>query len=142
MNKHLKNITPLFVLTVVGLIFCLGEIAILLGSSDKGELATGLLSILALVLFLLFFIDRFLIRKLSFQKVVVGEIIFILIVPLFYLYLNKRTNIIVDTSKQYFVLLYDKNGLDKKQIPSSGIFNHSITFKNSSIINLNYTLTQ
>lgn len=136
----IKNITPLFILTIIGMLFCVAEITILLLSRDKGELATGLLTILGLLLLVLLLIDRFLIKKVVIKKVIITEVVLIISALFFYLHFNKKTQIRIETTKQYFVLLYDKNGLSKKQIPVSGLFDHSITINGDSIVNLNYTL--
>jgi hypothetical protein len=139
-RRLLKNITPLFVLTIVGIVLCLVNIAILLLSKYQGELATGVLAMWALGLYLIFLVDRFLIKMTGLKRVVIIEVVFLTLLPFIYLYLNKDTKIYVDTERPYFIIVYSKHGLTKKQIPSAGLFDHSITFKNDSIINLNYSL--
>ena len=94
----------------------------------------------ALGLFVIFLIDRFLVKKTGYKKAIVMEIIFLLLVPFIYLYSNKDTRININTEKPYFILVYGSNGLTKKQIPSSGLFDHAITIKSDSVINLNYDL--
>ncbi len=140
MKKLLNNITPLSVLTIVGIILCISEIVILLLSKDNGELATGLLSALAFLFYIIFILDRALISRMKYKDVIIGEIIFLLLLPFIYLYINKDYKIKIETTKQYFIILHDNKGLRKEQIPSSGLFDHSITFKNDSVINLNSTL--
>ena len=90
--------------------------------------------------YVVFLIDRFLIRKAGYKKAIIVEILFLIFLPFIFLYLNKDTRIYIDTEKSYFVLVYQSKGLTKKQIPSIGLFDHAITFKNDSIINLDYSL--
>jgi hypothetical protein len=139
-KRLFKNITPLFVLTIVGIILCLVNIAILLLSKDQGELATGVLAMWAFGLYLIFLVDRFLIKKAGLKKVIITEVTFLVLLPFIYLYLNKDSKIYVDTERPYFIIVYSNNGLTKKQIPSTGLFDHTVTFKNDSVINLNYSL--
>ena len=56
------------------------------------------------------------------------------------MYLNKTTKIRVDTSEEYFIVLHNNKGLKKEQVPSSGLFNRSLTIKNQTVINLHSTL--
>ncbi len=139
-RRLFKNITPLFVLTIVGIILCIASIAILLLSKDQGELATGVLAMWAFGLYLIFLIDRFLIKKMGLKRAIIIEVVFLTLLPFVYLYLNKDTRIYIDADKPYFIIVYSSTGLTKNQIPSTGLFDHSITFKNDSIVNLNYSL--
>ena len=109
-------------------------------SRDQGELATGVLAMWALGLYLIFLVDRFLIKKAGLKRGIIIEIAFLIFLPFVYLYLNKDTKIYVETKRPYFIIVYSTNGLTKKQIPSTGLFDHTITFKNDSIINLNFSL--
>jgi hypothetical protein len=93
----------------------------------------------ALGLYIFFLLDRYFVKKVGYKKVIVMEIIFLLLLPFIYLYLGKDTRIYIDTDKSYFILVYNK-GLTKKQIPSSGLFDHAIRFKNDSIVHLDFSL--
>jgi hypothetical protein len=140
MRKFFVNITPVFVISLIGLILCVGEILILLLSKDQGELATGVLSIVALFLFAVLLFDRYLVTKIRLRKIIVGELIIFLLIPFLFMYLNKKTRIHIDTNEEYYILVYNENGLTKEQIPSKGLFNRGITIHNQTTINLHSSL--
>jgi hypothetical protein len=134
------NITPLFIISVLGVILCIGETMVLLFSKDNGEFATGILCVLALVLYGIILIDRNLVKRIKLKRLILFELVFILFLPLPFMYFNKTTKIRVETAQEYFIVIYNDNGIRKEQIPSSGFFNRSLTIKNQNIINLHSTL--
>ncbi len=142
LKEKLLRTSPFWVLAAVGLVFCSIEILILLREPDRGGLGTGLLSMAWCLFFGIYVFDKYLRKKYPFRNVVIGESILVVIVPFFFLYTNRKTEIRVGTSKPYFVVLYDKRGLTKEQIPSSGIFGHAITFNYDEPIVLEYSLSE
>ena len=141
MKKLFRKITPFFVLTVVGLIATVVEILILfLSTNDKGGLGTGLLSILAILLYSFLLFDRYLIRKIEYKKIVITEVLLLFILPFLYLYINRETKVYIETYRSYYILVYSENGINKEQIKASGLFDHTLKIKNDSIIRLKYSL--
>lgn len=142
LRNFFTNITPLFLLTFIGLILCLCEMLILFFEHDHGGLAQGMLSLLATTLFVIFKADRFLVKKLKYKTLMLIEIGLLLISSILYLYFNNEITINVKTRNQYLVVLFDNKGISKNQIPLNSIFDRSLTISTDSILNLNYKLIE
>ncbi len=140
MRKLFNKITPFFILTFLGLIASIIEIVIILISKDKGELATGILLVIAILLCSFLLIDRYLIKKFDCKKIILSEIIVLLFSPFIVLYTCRETKIIIETKQPYFVLVYSDKGISKEKIKSSGLFDNSLTLKKEIIIRLKYDL--
>ena len=91
MRRIFIKITPFFILTLLGLIATIVEIVLLLLSKDKGELATGILLILVIIFSSFLLLDRYLIKKFEYKKIILSEIIVLLILPFLVLF---RRNLI------------------------------------------------
>lgn len=139
-KRFFKNITPLAVLLLAGIICCIAEIVILFFSADHGGLASGVLGMWATGMYLVFLSDRYLLKKAGFKRTVITELVVIALLPLAYLYINKSITIYIDTTKSWYAIIYSNDGLTKEQIPSSGLFNHALKVKNDSIIYLHSSL--
>ena len=140
MRKLFIKITPFFILTLLGLIATMVEIVLLLLSKDKGELATGILLILVIIFSSFLLLDRYLIKKFDYKKIILSEIIVLLILPFLVLYTSRETKIVIETQQPYYILVYSDKGISKDKIKSSGLFDHSLTLKNDNIIRLKYDL--
>ena len=140
MKNLFRKITPVSILTSVGLTATIVSIIVLLISQDKGELGTGLLSIVALILYFCYLIDRYLVKKVSYRKLILTELILILLFPVLYLCLHKETKLYIETNRPYYILVYSDVGITKEQIKRKGLADHCMTIKKDSIIFLNYNL--
>lgn len=141
MKKLFRKITPFFVLTVVGLTATVIEILILfLTTNDKGGLGTGLLLILAIILFCLLLFDRYLIEKFEYKKIIILELILLIILPFAFLYFNQETKLRIEINRPYYILVYSDDGINKSEFKLNGLFDHSLTINNDSIIRLKSSL--
>ena len=114
----------------------------MLFSTDQGELATAVIGMWALGLYIILLFDRYLIRKISYKKLVAFQIVFLLLLPLLCLYVTKDIRINIETNKPYFIVVYSNKGLTKEDIPKKGLFDKSLTLRNDSVIFLNYSLKE
>lgn len=136
MKSLLHKITPLFVVCLCGIIYLLIQLFIL----EKDYNIIAYLIILIFFLAVAFIIDRFLVSKISYKKLFIAETIFLIGLTLWFGYSSGYTEINIETSKPYFFVIYNDDGLKKSDIPSTGLFNKSITVKSDSDIFINHEL--
>lgn len=130
MKSFLKKITPVYVVCLSGIIYFASQFFIL----DKDYNIFAYLIIFIVFLSFAFVIDRFLVTKISYKKLFIAEFILLISVTIWYIYSTSYTEINIETSKPYFFVIYNDDGLKKADIPSTGLFNKSIVIKSDSNI--------
>ncbi|MEO7044885.1 MAG: hypothetical protein ABI091_06225 [Ferruginibacter sp.] len=133
MNFSFKKITPVFVVALLGIIYLV--IQFFIPGNDYNIFAYLVIFIVGFTV--AFFIDRFLVLKMSYKKLFIAEIILLVSLTLWANYSSSYTEINIETSKPYFVVIYNENGLKKSDIPSKGLFSKSILIKSDSAIYIN-----
>lgn len=132
-----REITPLFVVCIIGVIFLVAQFF----RSNYDYNITAYLIIFIIILVIVFFADRFLTTKIAYKTLFIAEMIFLAAVVLWYAYSISYTAINIETSKPYFFVLYTgDDGLQKKDIPSKGLFSKEIVIESDSTIKVNYVL--
>ncbi|MBX2923101.1 MAG: hypothetical protein KF746_12960 [Chitinophagaceae bacterium] len=131
-----REITPLFAVCIIGIVFLV--IQFFIPGYDYNIAAYLIIFIIFLIIGILF--DRFLVSKIAYKTLFIGEAVFLVIVVLWYTYSISYTEINIETSKPQFFVLYNEEGLQKKDIPSKGLFSKSIVIKSDTIIKVNYDL--
>ena len=133
MNVFFEKITPVSVV-------CMAAIIYLIVLFFISEIDYGIAAFLVVYIILLagaFAIDRLLISRVDYKKLLIFELIFLTVCTIGYLYAQRRTEIVVETSNPCFFVIYDSDGLKKNEIPSKGLFNRSVTVKGDSVIHVN-----
>lgn len=133
MKFFFKKITPVFVVAIFGIIYLF--IQFVIPGNDYNIFAYLIIFIVGLAF--AFVIDRFLVLKMSYKKLFIAEIILIVSVALWVNYSSSYTEINIETSKPYFLVIYNEDGLKKSDIPSKGLFSKSILIKSDSAIYIN-----
>jgi K+-transporting ATPase A subunit len=90
MRKKVKalftKITPLFVVTLPGLLLSIGTMVILFFKDDHGGLGTGLLSVISLILYAVFLADRYAVSRSNYKAVIISEAIILILIVLWCLF--------------------------------------------------------
>lgn len=136
MQKFFQKITPVFIVSLVGIIYLIAQIFII--GLDYNILAYILIFII--LISFAFAIDRLLSTKIAYKKLFVFELLFLIICLFWYLYSSSYTMINIETSKPYFLVVYDNNGLKKNDIPTEGVFNKSITITSDTTVHISKSL--
>ncbi|MFT3948824.1 MAG: hypothetical protein QM763_17805 [Agriterribacter sp.] len=129
-NIFFRNITPVY---VVCLIF-VGCLLIQFFTTGNDYNIIAYLIIFIIFLAIAFAIDRLLASRVAYVRLIIFEIIFLSGCSLWYMYSSGYTEINIETSKPYFFVIYKENGLQKKDIPTTGLFKKSITITSNSNI--------
>ena len=136
MNLFFEKITPVSVVCMAAIIYLI----VLFFISQTDYSIAAFLLVYIVLLAGAFAIDRFLVSRVDYKKLLVFELVFVAVCAIGYLYAQKRIEIVVETSNPYFFVIYDSNGLKKEAIPSKGLFSRSVTVKGDSVIHVNKLL--
>lgn len=136
MKSLFRKITPVSVLVPLSIILL--AVQFFIPGNDYNIFAYLFIYIVVLGLVLL--IDRFLVSKITYKKLLISEILVILCVGFWYIYSTGYAEVKIETTKPYFFIVYDNGGFRKSDMPSSGLFKTSIRLNADSAVRLNYSL--
>ncbi len=136
MQILLKHITPFYMACSVGIIFLV--IIALLGRRDSFWFPNLLVFILILVVVLL--IDRLIASRIGYGILFFTELAILGLLFLFYTYANRSIEIRIETSKSFFLVIYDKSGLRKSDIPKISLFQRAMVKNIDSVIHIHESL--
>ena len=136
MKCFFRNITPVFVVALLGILFLMVQFFI----SGKDYNIFAYLFVYIVLLCLLLSIDRYLVSKIAYKKLFIAEIALIVCATFWYIFSAGYAEVKIDTTKPYFFIVYDDGGLKKSEMPSAGLFKTSIRLNAESAVRLNYSL--
>lgn len=136
MNLFIKNITPVSVVCMAGILFLL--VQFFKSGIDYNIIAFVVVYIILLAL--VFAVDRFMVSRIAYKKLLIFELIFLAVCTIGYMYFNRVAEIKIETAKPYFFVIYDHGDLKKSEIPKKGLFNRSTVLKIDSVIHIDKAL--
>ncbi|RZL62305.1 MAG: hypothetical protein EOO93_09400 [Pedobacter sp.] len=125
-------------ITPISLVFLLGSIYLIYQffASGRDYNILPYIIIFIMILTAAFALDRFLLSKFDYIKLIIFELIFLVLSTIGYLYNTKITLINIETNKSYFFVVYDDYGLKKSDIPTKGLFDKSITINTDTTVHI------
>ncbi len=140
--KILKKIfLPITILTVLSVLCFIALAEAFYMNYASPNLFSGMyLSIvipITLVIWVLYFIDRILLNKISYKVIILSEIGLALLLFLILSYQNSKTTIRFETNKSYVLVIFDSDKTSSITFQKKGLFNKELIIKDTNLIYLN-----
>jgi len=136
-----KIFLPITLLTVLSLLCLIVLAEALYMNYASPNLFSGMyLSIvipITLVIWVLYFIDRILLNKISYKVIILSEIGLSLLLFLIFSYQNSKTTIRFETNKSYVLVIFDSDKTSSITFQKKGLFNKEVVIKDTNLIYLN-----
>lgn len=144
-KKALKNLVfPVTLLTVITFLSILTTIQALYISFTNDHTAAIYAAIaipVTLILIFLYIIDRVLIRKVSYYKLMLGEIAIGIFIFLLFSYQNSPTDINFYTNQDYILVIFDSKESSPEEFSKKGLFGKELNVYNTNKIHLDRAMS-
>lgn len=144
-KKVLKNLVfPVTLLTVVTLLSLFVTIQALYISFTNDHTAAIYAAIaipVTLILIFLYIIDRMLIRKVSYYKLMLGEIAVGIFIFLLFSYQNSSTDINFHTNQDYILVIFDSKENSPEKFSKKGLFGKELNVYNTNKMHLDKAMS-
>jgi hypothetical protein len=138
-KKIIFPITLLTIITAVGIIIAVNAIYIALTNNNAAIYAAVIIPII-LVLIFLYILERLLIPKVPYIKLMLGELIIGLLVFFMFLYQNSTTDIKFDTNQEYILVVFDSKVDSFSKLNKKRIFGEELNVHNTNIVHLDSSM--
>lgn len=144
MKKSLKTlILPVTLLTVITFLSILITIYYLyvafIYSSESAILAAVWIPI-TIVFLLLYIIDRYLVKKIAYYKLILGELTIALLIFIYFGFQDSYVAINFHTNQDYILVLFDSNENSISRFEKKGFFNKELNLYQKNIEHLDRSL--
>ncbi|MCY2688743.1 hypothetical protein [Salinimicrobium sp. TH3] len=141
LKKMLFPVTPVVVLAGIFFFIFLWAVIEIFSTTQASAFLAAIAIPISLFVFVLYGIERFIVRKINYRILFVGELILLLILPISFYYSVSMTDLNVTTEKSYFVVLFDSKENSLTDFKRTGLFgkelsvSHHIIHLDSSLYN-------
>lgn len=143
-KKILKNlgypVTLLTVIIIICLFVTIQALYIAYTNDHTSAIYTAILIPITIFFLFLYIIDRFLVKRMSYIILVIGEIVIGTFLYLLFSYQNSYTTINFNTDKDYILVIFDANENSISKFNKKGIFGKELNLNNINIIHLDSSM--
>ena len=125
-KKLLFPITVASILLLISVVYSAIAIYIALSSTAEAAIYAAIAIPISLLLVVVFLIDRMLLRRFSYVKVLLAETIFFSMFVLFFLYQNRSVQYRFQTGQDAVLVLYDADENPSKPMKKTGLFSREM----------------
>lgn len=136
LKRMIFPITILTILTVISIITTINAIYIALTNEDNAAIYVAVIIPITLLIIFLYIIDRLLIKKVSYVKLILGELIIGISVFFIFLYQNRTTDINFFTNQDYILLVFNSKEHSLSKFTKKKIFGKELNVYNTNIVYL------
>lgn len=152
MNKLIKIIKNLFypvtLLTVI-VLFCIiltiQALIIALTNDHTAAIYIAVLAPITLLVTLIYLVDRWLVKKVKYYQLMLGEIIIALFIAYAYLNPNSETHSVTEinfyTNQDFILIIFDANENSISKFTPKGTFGKKLDIYHTNIIHLDSTIS-
>jgi len=133
-------VTPLTIITAVSLVATIWAFIVFSGNHSAALYAAVTLQI-TIFLILLYVIDRVLVKRLAYYKIMLGEIILGISVSLFYAFQDNTIDINFHTDKDFILVIFDSKENPISDFRRSGFSGKELNVYNHNIIHVDSLLS-
>ena len=108
-------------------------------SEPSAGLIGGMALAITMIVFVFYIVDRILIKKFSYKKIFIGEILFGIIVILYFKYNTSTIDINISTDKDYILVLFDSKENKFSEFERIGFFGKELNV-NENIVHVDSSL--
>ncbi len=125
-KKAFKNlvfpVTLLTVITFLSLLIAIQALYIAFTNDHTAAIYAAITIPITVFLIFLYLIDRILVRKVSYYKVMLGEIVFGILIFLLFSYQNSYTDMNFHTDEDYILVIFDSKENSLEKFNKKGLF--------------------
>lgn len=144
-KKVLKNlvfpVTLLTVITLLSLFVTIQALYISFTNDHTAAIYAAIAIPVTLILIFLYIIDRVLIRKVSYYKLMLGEIAVGIFIFLLFSYQNSPTDINFYTNQDYILVIFDSKENSPIKFSKKGLFGKELNVYNTNKIHLDRAMS-
>ena len=144
-KKTLKNlvfpITLLSIITFSGIIISIYALYIAFTNDHTAAIYAAITVPITVFLIFLYIIDRLLIKKVPYYKLMIGEITIGIFVFFIFSYQDTYTAINFYTNQDYILVIFDSKENSLSKFNKKGLFGKELNVYNTNIIHLDSTLS-
>lgn len=130
-------VTLFTVVTTISVIIAINAIYIMYTNDGESAIYAAVMIPITLLSICLYIIDRLLIKKISYIKLMLGEAVFIALAFLIFLYKNSTIDVNFYTNEDYVLVLFDSKENSLYKFTKKRIFGKELNVYNTNIIHLN-----
>jgi hypothetical protein len=143
-KTFLKNlvlpVTPLTVITAISLVATIWASIVFTGN-HSAALYAAVTSQITVFLILLYVIDRLIIRRLAYYKILLGEVLAVIFFFLFYSFQDSTININFHTDKDFILVIFDSKENPVSDFRRSGFWGRELNVYNQNIVHVDSLLS-
>ncbi|GAA4269950.1 hypothetical protein [Hyunsoonleella aestuarii] len=129
--------TLLTIITTIGIIIAINALYIRYINGSDSAIYTAVTIPIVLFLIALYVVDRFLIKKVSYFKLMIGETVFITLCYFLFLYQNRTIDVNFYTNQDYVLVLFDSEDDSLIKFNKKRVFGQEMNVYDTNIIHLN-----
>lgn len=130
-------VTLFTLVTTISVIIAINAIYIMYTNDGESAIYAAVMIPITLLSICLYIIDRLLIKKISYIKLMLGEAVFIALAFLIFLYKNSTIDVNFYTNEDYVLVLFDSKENSLYKFTKKRIFGKELNVYNTNIIHLN-----
>lgn len=130
-------VTLFTLVTTISVIIAINAIYIMYTNDGESAIYAAVMIPITLLSICLYIIDRLLIKKISYIKLMLGEAVFIALAFLIFLYKNSTIDVNFYTNEDYVLVLFDSKENSLSKFTKKRIFGKELNVYNTNIIHLN-----
>lgn len=129
--------TLLTIITTIGIIIAINALYIMYINGSESAIYAAVTIPIVLFLIALYVVDRFLIKKVSYFKLMIGETVFITLCFFLFLYQNSTIDVNFYTNQDYVLVLFDSEDDSLIKFNKKRVFGQEMNVYDTNIIHLN-----
>ncbi|MFO8146262.1 MAG: hypothetical protein R6U03_02615 [Gillisia sp.] len=144
-KKILKNlvfpVTLLTIITFFSLLITILALYIAFTNDHTAAIYAAISIPITVILMFLYIIDRMLIKKVSYYKVILGEIAFGILIFLFFSYQDSYIDINFHTDQDYILVIFDSKENSLEKFNKKGLFGKELNVYDTNTLHLNRSMS-
>jgi hypothetical protein len=141
LKRVIFPITLLTIVTLLSIIIAINSLYVVLINNGEGSLYAAVAFPIALFLILLYALDRLLIKKISYTKLMLAEMVIGISLFFIFLYQNRSTDINFITNQDYALVLFDSEDNSQLKFTKKPIFGKELNVYDTNIIHLDPSIS-
>lgn len=141
LKRLIFPITLLTIITLLSIIFAINYLHAALTNNAEAALYAAVTIPVTLFLMLLYVLDRLLIKKISYAKLMLSEVGIAILLFFIFVYHNRSTDINFITNQDYVLVLFDSEDNSQLKFNKKPIFGKELNIYDTNIIHLNPSIS-
>ncbi|GAA4810117.1 hypothetical protein [Litoribaculum gwangyangense] len=137
LKSFIFPVTIFTILTLIGVIMTINAVYIMYANNSESAIYSAIIIPITISIIGLYILDRLLLKKISYIKLMIGEIVFIVITFFIFIYQSSTIDINFYTNEDYVLVLFDSHENSMSKFNKKRIFGKEYDVYDTNIIHLN-----